>query len=161
MKRGANAVTGNLAVGLAVGITTNGLLGPARKKITCTGCGPSTFRADRPRLREPRCFAKGLGFVVPASPRPGVALALGYLVDVAGRPDPPVGTLRVVEEDNRAVDLGVDRHLLVVRDVDHTLGGDLVAGHKGAQGICLIERCSPLVPGDVEVVNGCVACVAH
>jgi hypothetical protein len=39
MKRGANALTGSLAVGLDVGIATNGLLGPARKKIKCGGCG--------------------------------------------------------------------------------------------------------------------------
>jgi hypothetical protein len=39
MKRGANAVTGNLAVGLAAGLATGGLLGPARKTIKCGGCG--------------------------------------------------------------------------------------------------------------------------
>ena len=39
MKRGVNAVTGNLAVGLAAGLATGGLLGPARKTIKCGGCG--------------------------------------------------------------------------------------------------------------------------
>jgi hypothetical protein len=39
MKRGANAVTGNLAVGVAAAVATGGLLGPARKTIKCTGCG--------------------------------------------------------------------------------------------------------------------------
>lgn len=39
MKRGVNAVTGNLAVGLAAGLVTGGLLGPARKTIKCGGCG--------------------------------------------------------------------------------------------------------------------------
>jgi hypothetical protein len=34
-----NAVTGNLAVGLAAGLATGGLLGPARKTIKCSGCG--------------------------------------------------------------------------------------------------------------------------
>ena len=39
MKRGVNAVTGNLAVGLAAGLATGGLLGPARKTTKCDGCG--------------------------------------------------------------------------------------------------------------------------
>ena len=39
MKRGANAVTGNLAVGMAAALATGGILGPARKKVTCGGCG--------------------------------------------------------------------------------------------------------------------------
>jgi len=39
MKRGINTVTGNLAFGAAATIATGGLLGPARKKITCGGCG--------------------------------------------------------------------------------------------------------------------------
>jgi hypothetical protein len=39
MKRGANAVTSSLAVGVAAALATGGLLGPARKKITCGGCG--------------------------------------------------------------------------------------------------------------------------
>jgi hypothetical protein len=39
MKRGVNAVTGNLAVGLAAGLATGGLLGPARKTIKRGGCG--------------------------------------------------------------------------------------------------------------------------
>jgi hypothetical protein len=40
MKRGANnAVTSNLAVGMAAALATGGLLGPSRKKITCGGCG--------------------------------------------------------------------------------------------------------------------------
>ena len=39
MKRGVNAVTGNLAVGLAAGLATGGMLGPARKTIKCGGCG--------------------------------------------------------------------------------------------------------------------------
>jgi hypothetical protein len=39
MKRGANAVTSNLAVGMAATLATGGILGPARKKITCGGCG--------------------------------------------------------------------------------------------------------------------------
>ena len=39
MKRDVNAVTGNLAVGLATGLATGGLLGPARKTIKCGGCG--------------------------------------------------------------------------------------------------------------------------
>ena len=34
MKRGVNAVTGNRAVGIAAGIATGGLLGPARKTIS-------------------------------------------------------------------------------------------------------------------------------
>ena len=38
-KRGVNAVTGNLAVGLAATLATGGLLGPARKTIKCGGCG--------------------------------------------------------------------------------------------------------------------------
>jgi len=38
MKRGINTVTGNLAFGAAATIATGGLLGPARKKITCGGC---------------------------------------------------------------------------------------------------------------------------
>lgn len=39
MKRGVNKVTSNLAVGLAANLATGGLLGPARKKIECGGCG--------------------------------------------------------------------------------------------------------------------------
>ena len=39
MKRGANAVTSNLAVGVAATVATGGILGPARKKIKCGGCG--------------------------------------------------------------------------------------------------------------------------
>jgi hypothetical protein len=39
MKRGVNAVTGSLAVGLAAGLATGGVLGPARKTIKCGGCG--------------------------------------------------------------------------------------------------------------------------
>ncbi len=39
MKRGANAVHDNLAVGMAGALPTGGLLGPARKKIKCGGCG--------------------------------------------------------------------------------------------------------------------------
>jgi rubredoxin len=39
MKRGVNAVTGNLAVGLAATLVTGGVLGPARKTIKCGGCG--------------------------------------------------------------------------------------------------------------------------
>jgi ribosomal protein S27E len=39
MKRGVNAVTGNLAVGLGAAVVTGGLLGPARKKVKCGGCG--------------------------------------------------------------------------------------------------------------------------
>lgn len=41
MKRGANAVTGNLAFGVAATIATGGVFGPvqARKKVTCGGCG--------------------------------------------------------------------------------------------------------------------------
>ena len=37
MKRGVNAVIGNLAVGLAAGLATGGLLGPAPKTIKCGG----------------------------------------------------------------------------------------------------------------------------
>jgi hypothetical protein len=37
MKRGVNAVTGKLAVGVAAGLSTGGLLGPVRKKIKCGG----------------------------------------------------------------------------------------------------------------------------
>jgi hypothetical protein len=33
MKRGVNAVTGNLAVGLAAGLATGGLLGPGDSRI--------------------------------------------------------------------------------------------------------------------------------
>lgn len=44
-KRGDNAVTGNLAVGLAAGLATGGLLGPARKTITCGGCNAATYCA--------------------------------------------------------------------------------------------------------------------
>lgn len=39
MKRGANAVTGNLALGAAAFIATGGLLGPAAKKVKRGGCG--------------------------------------------------------------------------------------------------------------------------
>lgn len=39
MKRGVNAVRGNLAVGLAAAVATGGVLGPARKTIRCGGCG--------------------------------------------------------------------------------------------------------------------------
>ena len=39
MKRGVNAVAGNLAVGLAAGLASGGLLGAARKTIKCGGCG--------------------------------------------------------------------------------------------------------------------------
>lgn len=39
MKRGVNKVTSNVAVGLTAALATGGLLGPARKKITCGGCG--------------------------------------------------------------------------------------------------------------------------
>jgi hypothetical protein len=39
MKRGTNALTSNLAVGMAAAVATGGLIGPARKKITCGGCG--------------------------------------------------------------------------------------------------------------------------
>ena len=39
MRRGVNAVTSNLAVGLAATLATGGLLGPARKTIKCGGCG--------------------------------------------------------------------------------------------------------------------------
>lgn len=39
MKRGANAVTSNLGVGLAATLATGGLLGPARKKVKCSACG--------------------------------------------------------------------------------------------------------------------------
>jgi hypothetical protein len=39
MKRGANKLTSNLAAGLAAAIVTQGVLGPARKKIECGGCG--------------------------------------------------------------------------------------------------------------------------
>lgn len=39
MKRGINAVTGNLAFGLAATVATGDLLGPARKTIRCDGCG--------------------------------------------------------------------------------------------------------------------------
>lgn len=39
MKRGGNAITGNLAVGLTAAVATGGLLGPARKKVKCAGCG--------------------------------------------------------------------------------------------------------------------------
>jgi rubredoxin len=39
MKRGVNAVTGNLAVGVAAMVATGGILGPARKTIKCGGCG--------------------------------------------------------------------------------------------------------------------------
>ena len=39
MKRGVNAVTGNLAVGIAAGLATGGLLGRARNTIKCGGCG--------------------------------------------------------------------------------------------------------------------------
>ena len=39
MKRAVNAVTGNLAVGVAALVATGGLLGPARKTIKYCGCG--------------------------------------------------------------------------------------------------------------------------
>ena len=39
MKRGVNAVTGNLAVGLTAALATGGLLGPAQNEIKCGGCG--------------------------------------------------------------------------------------------------------------------------
>ena len=39
MKRGANVVTSNLAVGMAAALATGGLLGPSRNKVTCGGCG--------------------------------------------------------------------------------------------------------------------------
>jgi hypothetical protein len=39
MKRGANAVTSNLAVGMTATLFTGGLLGPTRKTIKCGGCG--------------------------------------------------------------------------------------------------------------------------
>jgi hypothetical protein len=39
MKRGVNKVTSNLGVGAVATLATGGLLGPARKKITCGGCG--------------------------------------------------------------------------------------------------------------------------
>ena len=39
MRRGANVVTSNLAVGMAAALATGGLLGPSRKKVTCGGCG--------------------------------------------------------------------------------------------------------------------------
>ena len=49
MKRGVNAVSGNLAVGLAAGLATGGLLGPARKTSSAAAAEPSTCKADRPR----------------------------------------------------------------------------------------------------------------
>ena len=49
LRRGVNAVTGNLAVGLAAGLATGGLLGPARKTIKCGGCGTKACKVDRPR----------------------------------------------------------------------------------------------------------------
>jgi hypothetical protein len=48
MKRGVNAVTGNLAVGLAAAVVTGGLLGPARKQSSAGAAEPSTCRADHP-----------------------------------------------------------------------------------------------------------------
>ncbi len=39
MKRGVNAVTGNLAVGIAAGLATGGLLGPSAEDDQVRGCG--------------------------------------------------------------------------------------------------------------------------
>lgn len=39
MKRGANAVTSNLAVGMTAALVTGGLLGPSQKKVKCSACG--------------------------------------------------------------------------------------------------------------------------
>lgn len=53
MKRRANAVTGNLAVGLAAAVATGGMLGPARKTIKWGAAEPSTCKADRPQHSHP------------------------------------------------------------------------------------------------------------
>lgn len=48
MKRGVNVVTSDLAVSLAAGLATGGVLRPARKTIKCGGCAPNTCKTDRP-----------------------------------------------------------------------------------------------------------------
>ena len=48
MKRGVNAVTGNLAVGLAAGLAAGGLLGPPGRRSSAAVAEPSTCKADRP-----------------------------------------------------------------------------------------------------------------
>lgn len=47
MKRGVNAVTGSLAVGLAAAVATGGVLGSARKTTKCGAAEPSSCRANR------------------------------------------------------------------------------------------------------------------
>jgi hypothetical protein len=48
MKRGVNAVTGNLAVGLAAGLATGGTFGPRERRSSVAAAEPSTYKADRP-----------------------------------------------------------------------------------------------------------------
>jgi len=74
MECGVNAVTGNLAVGLAAGLATGGLLGPARKTIKCGGCGAGSagehrFQICPESMRIAGISAAGQSACVTRSPR--------------------------------------------------------------------------------------------
>lgn len=52
IEHGVDAVTGNLAVGLAAGLAVGGLLGPRGRRSSAAAGEPNTFKADRPLKRK-------------------------------------------------------------------------------------------------------------